>query len=143
MKIIDIRIRRIKLKLDPPFIGAWDPIPRDNFAASVTCVYTHEGITGYGSGDTMDGFEMYKDLFIGKDPLQISRHVRTLETLSVHASRYWPFEAALWDILGKACGKPVSVLFGARTDKIKAYASTGQLKSPKDQAEQALALREH
>jgi hypothetical protein len=46
----------------------------------------------------MDGFAAYEGLFLGRDPGQITRHVRTLETIGFHASRYWPLEAALWDI---------------------------------------------
>ena len=49
---------------------------------------------------------------MGEDPLAIARHVRTLETISFHAGRYWPLEAALWDLLGHAVGQPVSVLLG-------------------------------
>ena len=38
------------------------------------------------------------------DPLALARHARTLETISFHAGRYWPLEAALWDLSGKALG---------------------------------------
>ena len=57
---------------------------------------TDEGLTGIGSGDTMDGFERYEHLFVGRDPLAIERHVAVLETITFHAGRYWPLEAALW-----------------------------------------------
>jgi L-alanine-DL-glutamate epimerase-like enolase superfamily enzyme len=59
--------------------------------------------------------------------MQIGRHVRSLETISFHAGRYWPFETALWDIIGKALNVPVAVLFGGTDDTIPAYASTGRL----------------
>ncbi len=91
---------------------------------------TDEGITGYGSGDTMAGFEAYTGLFTGTDPLQIAAHVRRLETIGFHAGRYWPLEAALWDVIGKVCGQPVAVLFGGATDRLPAYASFGEHKSP-------------
>ena len=39
-------------------------------------------------------------------------------------------EAALWDITGKACGQPVATLFGGATDRLPAYASFGEAKSP-------------
>lgn len=139
MKIADIRVRRLRAELDPPFLAAWDPIPRTSFAASLVYVDTDEGITGVGSGDTMDGFESYLDLFLGKDPLSISRHVRTLETIAFHSNRHWPFEAALWDIMGQVCGLPVATLFGGWTDRIPAYASCGELMPPEERAESALA----
>jgi L-alanine-DL-glutamate epimerase-like enolase superfamily enzyme len=142
MKIINIRLQRLRADLDPPFHAAWDPVPRRSFAATLVSVETDEGITGVGSGDTMDGFEPFVDLFLGKNPLQIARHVRVLETIDYHAGRYWPLEAALWDIAGQVCDQPVSVLFGGCADRIAAYASCGELKDPEARAESALALRD-
>lgn len=142
MKITGIELLRASLPLDPPFDAAWDPVPRTTFAATVVKVTTDEGVTGYGSGDTMDGFEPYAGLFIGQDPLAIGRHVRVLETLSFHAGRYWPLEAALWDVTGKALGVPVATLFGGSREAIPAYASTGRLLPPRERAESVLAMRE-
>ena len=85
MKITGIDVERFRLPLDPPFRAAWDPDPRVHVDATLVRVHTDEGITGYGSGDTMDGFESYADLFVGRDPLRIARHVRTLETIAFHA----------------------------------------------------------
>jgi L-alanine-DL-glutamate epimerase-like enolase superfamily enzyme len=142
VKITSIQLDRMRLPLDPPFDAAWDPAPRRHFDATVVRVATDAGITGYGSGDTMDGFAAFADLFIGKDPLHIANHVRTLETISFHAARYWPLEAALWDIIGKACGQPVATLFGGAADRLPAYASFGELKSPAARAEAVLAARQ-
>ena len=112
MKITSIRLDRMRLPLDPPFHAAWDPVPRRHFDATLVTVETDEGVTGHGSGDTMDGFEPFEPLFTGRDPLAIAEHVRNLESIGFHAGRYWPLEAALWDILGQVAGQPVSVLFG-------------------------------
>ena len=87
MKITAIRLDRLRRPLDPPFLAAWDPVPRRWFDATLVRVDTDEGLTGYGSGDTMDGFGPYADLFVGQDPRQIARHVRVLETISFHAGR--------------------------------------------------------
>jgi D-galactarolactone cycloisomerase len=35
----------------------------------------------------MDGFEAFRHLFPGEDPLRIARHVRALETIGLHAGR--------------------------------------------------------
>ena len=56
MKITAIRLDRMRRPLDPPFRAAWDPVPRRHFDATLVRVETDEGITGFGSGDTMDGF---------------------------------------------------------------------------------------
>ena len=142
MKITSIRLDRMRLDLDPPFDAAWDPVPRRHFDATLVRVETDAGITGYGSGDTMAGFADYADLFVGTDPLRIANQVRTLETIGFHAGRYWPMEAALWDIIGKACGQPVAILFGGATDRLPAYASFGELKSPAARADAVLAARQ-
>jgi L-alanine-DL-glutamate epimerase-like enolase superfamily enzyme len=142
VKITSIRLDRMRLALDPPFHAAWDPVPRRHFDATLVRVQTDAGITGYGSGDSMDGFEAFADLFIGTDPLAIAQHVRRLETIGFHAGRYWPLEAALWDIIGKACGQPVSVLFGGSADRLPAYASFGEHKSPEQRADSVLAAYE-
>jgi D-galactarolactone cycloisomerase len=142
VKITSIRLDRMRLLLEPPFFAAWDPQPRRHFDATLVRVQTDAGITGYGSGDTMAGFEPFASLFIGTDPLQIANHVRTLETISFHAGRYWPLEAALWDILGKACNQPVATLFGGAADRLPAYASFGELKNPTARADAAVAALE-
>jgi L-alanine-DL-glutamate epimerase-like enolase superfamily enzyme len=138
LKITAIRLDRMRLPLDPPFHAAWDPVPRRAFGATLVRVTTDEGVTGYGSGDTMDGFAAFEGLF----PCQVARHVRTLETVGFHASRYWPLEAALWDITGKVAGLPVAALFGGAASGIPAYASFGEVKSPQERAEAVLAARE-
>jgi L-alanine-DL-glutamate epimerase-like enolase superfamily enzyme len=142
MKITAIRLDRMRIPLDPPFLAAWDPAPRRWFGATLVRVETDGGITGFGSGDTMDGFAGYEELFLGRDPCQIVSHVKTLETIGFHAGRYWPLEAALWDIVGKAAGQPVAVLFGGARAAVPAYASFGELKSPAERAESVLAARE-
>ena len=142
MKITAIRLDRMRLPLDPPFRAAWDPAPRQHFDATLVRVETDEGVTGYGSGDTMDGFGAFEDLFVGRDPLQIARHVAAIETISFHAGRYWPLEAAFWDIIGQVSGLPVAALFGGAGRSMPAYASFGELKSPQARAEAALAARE-
>src|SRR5258708_34902304 len=65
VKITAIRLDRMRLTLDPPFLAAWDPVPRRHFDATLTRIETDAGITGYGSGNTMDGFEAFGHLFVG------------------------------------------------------------------------------
>ena len=142
MKIERVRLERRSIELDPPFEAAWDPKPRRSFEATIVLVETDEGLTGIGSGDTMDGFERYEHLFVGQDPLAVERHVAVLETITFHAGRYWPLEAALWDLAGKAAGRPAAELLGGQLDRVAAYASTGEQRSPTERAESALCLRE-
>jgi L-alanine-DL-glutamate epimerase-like enolase superfamily enzyme len=140
LRITAIRCQRLVLPLDPPFLAAWDPEPRRSFEATLVRVETDVGLVGIGSGDTMNGFDDYVQLFVGRDPLAIARHARTLETISFHAGRYWPLEAALWDLLGQACGSPVAALLGGALTEVPAYASWGSLRDPGQRADDAYAL---
>lgn len=139
MKITEIELVRLSLPLRPPFLAAWDPEPRRRFLATVVLVNTDEGVRGVGSGDSMDGFDGYTDLFIGTDPLALARQVRVMETVAFHGPRLWPLEAALWDILGQVTGQPVARLLGGFTDRLPAYASTGALVEPQARVEMAVA----
>ena len=141
MRITAIRLTRMTLPLEPAFNAAWDPNPRREFPATLVTVETDAGIIGVGSGDTMDGFDAYEHLFLGTDPLQILNQVRRIETINFHGGRYWPLEAALWDIIGQVAGLPVSVLFGGARDRLPAYASCGELKAPQARAQSALAAK--
>jgi L-alanine-DL-glutamate epimerase-like enolase superfamily enzyme len=142
MRITAIRLQRLQLPLDPPFYAAWDPSPRRTFEATLVRVETDEGLTGIGSGDTMAGFAGYEQLLIGQDPLALARHARTLETISFHGGRYWPVEAALWDLAGQALGQPVARLLGGATDRLAAYASWGELRDPVRRVEDSQVLVE-
>jgi len=144
MKITEIVLERLRLPLDPPFHAAWDPVPRHAFEVTLVRVYTDEGVTGVGSGAAMDGFEGHRHLFLGTDPLDVAAQAHAVETAidDAHGGRYWPLEAACWDIVGKVTGQPVALLFGNAGRRLPAYASTGELRSPEARAESVLAARE-
>src|SRR5436305_8393863 len=142
MKITDITLDRLRLPLDPPLRAAWDPDPRKFFDATIVRVHTDDGVTGIGSGDTMDGFDAVKSLFLGEDPLDIVRHVKAIETANFHGGCYWPLEVALWDIIGKVAGLPVATLFGNSARALPAYASSAELKPLEERVETALKVRE-
>lgn len=141
MRITAIHLDRLRVPLDPPFRAAWDPRPRREVDAVIVRVETDEGVVGVGSGDSMAGFAGHEHLFVGQDPLQVHRHVRTIESINFHGGRCWPLEVALWDVVGQVAGLPIATLFGGALDRIPAYASCGEDKPPAARAESALALR--
>ncbi len=142
MKITAVRTQRLRLPLDPPFFAAWDPVPRTSFEVTIVRVETDAGLVGIGSGDTMTGFEEFEHVFVGEDPLRVARHARALETISFHAGRYWPLEAALWDLFGQACGETVAKLLGGARAELPAYASWGEERPPGRRTEDAHTLLE-
>ena len=141
MRIERIEVRRYAFPLDPPFHAAWDPVPREHAEATIVSVHA-DGLVGVGSGDTLDGFERWAHLFVGEPALDLERHVRVLEAVAFHAARPWPLEAALWDLAGKAQGRPVAELLGGSATPLPAYASSGEAVRPGNRVERALAARE-
>lgn len=142
MKISEILVSRHRRPLDPLFPAAWDGRPREVFEATLVRVRTDSGLEGVGSGDAMHGFADYAGLFLGGDPFDRDRHHAILDNVAFHGARLWPLDCALWDLCGKASGRPVHRLLGAEGTKLRAYASTGVLREPEDEAEQARVLVE-
>ncbi len=143
-KITGIAISYHRLPLDPPFNASWDTQPRTAFDATIVRVHTDVGVTGVASGDAMLGFAGHEHLFVGEDALAIERHWRILDNIQFHWGRPWPLDLALWDLAGKLTGQPVWRLLGGRSGgRVRAYASSGTLRSPAelaDAAERYLAL---
>lgn len=142
LTITDIRVRHFSIPLDPPFKPSWDHQMRMRFSSTLVEVHTNEGLTGYGSGDAMLGFDEFKHLFIGQEVSRMERHSDVLTSLAFHYARYWPLEIALWDVLGKAARQPLYRLLGGHSNRVAAYCSTGELHSPAQRAEEVLHLRE-
>jgi len=126
MRITAIRLDRLRVPLDPPFPAAWDPVPRTVFPVTLVRVETNEGVVGIGSGDTMDGFEAFADLFLGQDPLAIERHFLNMISLMhpymAHIPTISGIDIALWDLAGKAFGLPIHHLMGGKMrDRVPVY----------------------
>ena len=117
--------------------GGWSTeIKPDESIHTLIAVYTDAGITGYGSVFTNGGLveaalKILEPLYIGENALEPERVSEKL-----HQNTFWMgrggtlthtisgIDIALWDILGKALGQPVSRLLGGiyRT-KVRPYCS--------------------
>jgi len=137
MKITRISQSVHRLPLDPPFRPSWDSRARHHFDVHLVRVETDEGLVGFGSGDSMAGFKGHEELFIGRDARDLDRHFRVIENLSFHYGRCWPLDLALWDLYGKYCEEPVWRLLGGRSGRVRAYASSGSLRSAGELADLA------
>lgn len=137
MKIESIEISHHRCPLDPPFHASWDGRARTYFDATIVRVRTDQGHEGYGSGDAMVGFEGYEDLFLGRDPRDLERHHRVLANLAFHRGRCWPLDLALLDVVGKIEKKPVWRMLGGRSNRVRAYASSGVLRDAAAMADAA------
>jgi L-alanine-DL-glutamate epimerase-like enolase superfamily enzyme len=141
--ITKIEITNHQLPLEPPFPASWDPKPRTKFPATIVRVFDDAGRVGVGSGDAMYGFADYQHYFIGQDALDLERHNAVLSNIEFHAGRCYPLDVALWDLAGKIQDQPVWKLVGGKSNRIRAYASSGVHRSIPDMvavAKQAIAL---
>jgi L-alanine-DL-glutamate epimerase-like enolase superfamily enzyme len=98
-------------------------------------VHTSDGLIGHGETkyaiDALHGFvhQYAAPLLLGKDPLQIDRHWRTIYenaarcgAKGVEVRGLSALDIALWDILGQAAGMPVyQLLGGASHDRMPVY----------------------
>ena len=105
----------------------------------VTClvkVHTDTGAVGLGSvyshpnlvRTVVEG--QLRDFLVGKDPTNVERLWDRMYSLTrwygrkgAAMSALGGVDMALWDLRGKAEGKPVYQLLGAKRDRVKAYAS--------------------
>jgi L-rhamnonate dehydratase len=138
MKITNVRAICLKL---PEISNAADGTQDD----LIIEVETDEGITGYGEVDTAPTVgkaivETYmshgtcyglKEVVVGHDPFDYEQIWNEMWTKTYYYGRSGPvmhvmsgIDMAIWDIMGKAMGKPVhKLLGGSYSNKIRAYAS--------------------
>ena len=83
----------------------------------VTRIRTDEGITGYGWAEC--DADAASVLLVGKDPLQVERHVA-----DGLGHDFYGAENALWDIVGKAFDQPLHKLWGHCRDTQRFYLTT-------------------
>jgi len=111
-------------------------------------VYTDEGIWGIGEAASFGGpLSSTKQVIeneiapriIGLDPFDVEYIWRTVYFQSWQHGRggivicaLSGIDIALWDIIGKACNKPLYKLLGGFSDRVTAYASGGFYKRGKD-----------
>jgi D-galactarolactone cycloisomerase len=74
---------------------------------------------------------------VGQDPFALEQHVYNLRSMAFFTGRVWPVEIALWDIIGKATGQPIYRLLGGGSDKLRAYASTGECRPTAERVDAA------
>lgn len=136
MKITDIQtIQLAGPDLHEPMRPAWAPgNVWSRWGGTIVKVFTDEGIVGLGSPGYAAAsiIETWiKPQLVGQDPFALERHARIFRG----AGTAWGVEMALWDIIGKACGQPVYKLWGGFRERVPAYASFIEVRTPERRAE--------
>jgi D-galactarolactone cycloisomerase len=142
VRIAAIEVRRYAFPLDPPFRAAWDPAPRRLAEASLVIVRSDARLEGYASGDSLPDAALLERLLVGLDPLRPEVVREVCETVDFHGGRPWTAEVATWDLAGRALGEPLWRLLGGRSERLLAYASSGELVDADERARRVAALSE-
>ena len=148
MKITDVEAYLCHLPLPAPFKPSWIPgMPLANNSFLLVRLLTDEGIEGYTAavaflGELKGAPELLKVFLVERDPFEIEDFIKVFRSAKAVGIRAWFMEIALWDIVGKAVGQPIYRLLGGCRDRVKAYASTGELREPERRAEDALEIKE-
>ena len=130
----------------------------------VILVHTDEGLTGIGEVDSAPEAvralvdapgshaiaNSLKELLVGEDPLEVDRLWHKMYRGVIYVGRRGialhalsGIDIALWDLKGKAEGKPVAELIGTpKRDKVRAYASMLMPDEPAEVREKVSALRD-
>ena len=142
MNIASIETRRYRYPLDPPFLAAWDPVPRTAQEATIVVIRSADGTEGYASGDAVPDRALLERLLVGRDASDTEAVHGIVETVDFHHGRNWIVEVAVWDLLGRARDEPAWHLLGGERDRILAYASSGELVDADERVRRCAALRE-
>ena len=147
MKITDVKAIILKLpEISPAADGTQDDL--------IIMVETDEGITGYGEVDTaplvgkavVDAYMSHgtcwglREVVTGADPFDYEQIWNEMWKKTYYYGRSGPvihvmsgIDMAIWDIMGKASGKPVhKLLGGSYVDKVRAYASALMPETPEE-----------
>ena len=141
-RISGLEVRRYAFPLDPPFRAAWDPVPRTAAEASLVIVHSDDGLSGYASGDHLPDAALLERLLVGLDPLRTEVVRELCETVDFHGGRPWTAEVAVWDLAARALDAPLWRLLGGRSERLLAYASSGEPTDTQERARRVAELRD-
>jgi L-alanine-DL-glutamate epimerase-like enolase superfamily enzyme len=149
MKITDIKLTPVTVPFTEPEV--WSGGSRPGITSIIVEVLTGEGIVGIGEAVpaptpevTLTCLRGIRDLLVGESPFEIERLVHKVYSVG----GLYPFatmancaiggvEMALWDIVGKAVGKPVHTFFGGPVRRHVSFMFFVQRKAPSEMAEDA------
>src|SRR5581483_2437763 len=148
MKITRVRTRVVDFPLQAEFHPAWARgRNQPNLLMVLIEVETDAGITGVSAAhaglEAAVAIERFVSPYlVGQDPTRVERLAGVWRDAEILGPPVYAVEIALWDILGKLAGLPVYRLWGGFGDRVLAYCSTAELRSPEQRTEDARRLIE-
>jgi cis-L-3-hydroxyproline dehydratase len=128
MQILSLKVYRVELPLHEGSYKWSGGRSVDVFDSTVVAIETDEGITGYGevcplgpaylpayAAGARTGIAEIAPHLLGCDPTELNViNQRMDQSLRGHPYVKSAIDMACWDILGKACNRPVATLLGGR-----------------------------
>jgi D-galactarolactone cycloisomerase len=139
IRLVPLKVLRETGSMEP----AWSPgtITRYRVGGGAYLeLQTDGGLTGIGPAMDDRAVESARAQLIGHDPFDIAQLAGPLRYY-VGGRAVSSIEIALWDLAGKAAQQPVYKLWGAKKDRVPAYASMIQLSTPEERVRMALQLK--
>ncbi len=127
------------------FRPSWIPgFPQNENRCTLIRVITSSGVDGWSAGPAIvrerQGLgELIGPYLIGEDATDIDLVQQRLREMAYLGWRNWWIEPAFWDIRGKLEGVSVAKLLGEPVPRVRLYASTGEVRSPRDRIDEAHA----
>lgn len=140
-----IELYHVAVPLPAPFHPSWIPgFPQTENRFTLIKVVTDDGIEGWSAGPALGreraGLgELVGPYLVGERADDIGLVQQRLREVAYLGWRNWWIEPAFWDIRGKREGKPVCELLGGRPGTVRLYASSGEVRRPRERIEEAEA----
>jgi L-alanine-DL-glutamate epimerase-like enolase superfamily enzyme len=141
MKITEVKAYNLEIPYEVEYRPAWQPgLVRKSRDFTLAIVRTDEGLSGYAGTDGSHARTVERSVapyLVGEPVWATERFARVFR----NAGGTWFLDQALWDLIGKAVGKPLYQLWGGFRTTVPAYASTAEMGTPADRAELARRYR--
>ncbi len=140
-----IELHHVRIPLAAPFHPSWIPgFPQTENRFTLIRLFTDDGVEGISAGPAMSTERsglgsLLGPYLLGEDPTDIDLIQQRLREVGYLGWRNWWIEPACWDIKGKLAGKPVCELLGGAPRSVKVYASTGEVRGPRERIAEAEA----
>jgi glucarate dehydratase len=121
MKITGVTFHKVNIPFEAPML--WSGGVNRSWTRIVIRMQTDEGIEGIaetcGGDQTLANLHDLKGFFLGEDPFDRERILKNFWYLPMYQGNAGKYaisglETACWDIMGKATGRPLCQLLGAR-----------------------------
>ncbi|MCF3934845.1 mandelate racemase/muconate lactonizing enzyme family protein [Acuticoccus sp. M5D2P5] len=146
MQVLDrVELYHVSAPLPAPFAPSWIPgTIREKTTSCVVRFITDDGVDGWSAfpaaGRERAGLgDLLASLFLGESPTDIDRLSERIHIMAVGGNFNWWIEPAFWDINAKTANMPLYKLLGGTHDRLKLYASSGELREPAARREEAEA----